>query len=58
MTYPIESHKIYRSRSINRVIKRVYEEYKLIKNKTDNILIITNLDTKIEYKFIINTYKQ
>ncbi len=53
MTYPHESYKIYKSKSIYNIIKKCYEECKLSNVSFDKI-IITDVDKNIEYEFVIN----
>lgn len=52
ITSPIISNKIYKSKSMDRVIKKIYNDYK--NNDLPDTFSITNLDTNIEYKFKIN----
>lgn len=58
LTYPFNGNKIYRSKSKDKVIKKCYHEYKTMLNETNNttnnnIFGITDLDNKIEYRFIL-----
>jgi len=54
LTFPFEGSKIYKSRSINYAVKKCYEEY--IKSEyynRNNVFHVTDIDSKIEYKFHI-----
>ena len=50
MTYPYESNKIYKSRSLNKVAKKCYDEFKKFNDMDEGMFCITNLDKNIEYK--------
>lgn len=50
LTYPFEGDKIYKSKSITKVVHKCYHD--LIKfNIKNDVFCITNLDKNIEYKF-------
>lgn len=57
MTFPIESHKIHKSKSLKKVVKKCYNEYKKITDLNEGIFCITNLDKDIEYKFKVKKNK-
>jgi len=50
LSYPIEGNKIYKSRSLNKVVKKCLFELEQNDINKDMFCII-NLDTKIEYRF-------
>jgi len=51
MTFPIESNKIYKSKSLNTVVKKCYDEFKNFSDIGEGLFGITNLDRNIEYRF-------
>jgi len=50
LSYPIEGNKIYKSRSLNKVVKKCLLELEQ-NNINKDIFCIINLDNKIEYRF-------
>lgn len=57
MTFPTEGNKIYKSRSINKVIRKCYDEYKNYNDIDEGMFCVTNLDKDVEYKFKVNDNK-
>ena len=57
LSYPIEGNKIYKSRSLNKVVKKCLFELEQNDINKDMFCII-NLDTKIEYRFKKNNNKK
>jgi hypothetical protein len=51
LTYPYEGTKIYRSKSLAKVAKRCYIEFKELNDINEGIFSITNIDTNTEYNF-------
>lgn len=54
LIYPIESNKIYKSKSFDKVVTKCWNDYKRLYEGNEKIFSIMNLDTKVEYKFRIN----
>lgn len=57
MTFPFEGSKIYKSRSINKIVNKCYREYKNHSDINDGMFCVTNLDKDIEYKFRVTENK-
>lgn len=57
LTFPFESNKIYRSKSLKKVITKCYHDYKKFSDIDEGLFCITNLDKDIEYKFIMKNKK-
>jgi len=57
MTFPIQSNKIHKSKSLKNIVHKCYNEYKIFSDIGDGMFCITNLDKNIEYKFKINNKK-
>lgn len=53
MTFPFESNKIHKSKSLKKVVKKCYGEYKSFSDINDGMFCITNLDKNTEYRFKI-----
>jgi hypothetical protein len=53
LTYPFEGSKIYKSRSRNNAIRKCYDEYIKSEKHISNEFRITDIDTRVEYKFMI-----
>lgn len=51
MTYPFESNKIHKSKSLKKVVKKCYKEFKSFSDINEGLFCITNLDKDIEYRF-------
>jgi len=64
MTYPYESNKVYKSRSLNKVAKKCSNEFQKLNDMNEGMFCITNLDKNEEYQFkiknntLINNSKQ
>lgn len=57
MTFPFESNKIYKSRSLNKVVNKCYNEFKNFNDISDGMFGVTNIDKKIEHRFKIKNNK-
>lgn len=53
MTYPFESNKIYKSRSLKKVAHKCSKEFQRIDDIGEGMFCVTNLDKKVEYRFKI-----
>ena len=51
MTFPVESNKIYKSKSLKKVVKKCYDEFKNFSDIGEGLFGITNLDKDVEYRF-------
>lgn len=51
LTFPIESNKIYKSKSLKHVAQKCYKEFKAFSDIGEGMFSITNLDKDIEYRF-------
>ena len=54
LTYPIVGNKTYESASFNKAIEKCYKEYKQIMDIREGMFIVTELDSKTEYQFIVS----
>ena len=57
MTYPHKGSVIFKSRSLNKVAKRCYKEFKNLNDKKEGIFIVTDLDNNVEYQFKVKNKK-
>ena len=57
LTYPFYGNKIYESSSFNSAVKGCYKEFKQMSEVTDNVFMVTELGSKMTYKFEINKKK-
>jgi|LakMenE18May11ns_1017448.scaffolds.fasta_scaffold9847926_2 hypothetical protein len=57
MTFPFESHKVYKSKSVKKIVRKCYNEYKNFSDIGEGMFAITNLDKNIEYRFKIKNKK-
>jgi hypothetical protein len=57
MTYPFESNKVYKSRSLNKVAKKCSNEFQKMNDINEGMFCITNLDKNKEYRFKIKNNK-
>lgn len=57
MTYPFESNKVYKSRSLNKVAHKCSNEFQKMDDIGEGMFCITNLDKNVEYKFKIKNNK-
>lgn len=57
LTYPIEGNKIYKSRSLRKVVGKCLKDYKKNYFNENGIFHITNLDRDVEYRFKIKKNK-
>lgn len=57
MTFPFEGHKIYKSRSFNKVVDKCYTEFKKFNDIGDGMFCVTNLDKEVEYQFKVKNKK-
>ena len=57
MTYPFESNKVYKSRSLNKVAQKCSNEFQKMDDIGEGMFCITNLDKNVEYRFKIKNNK-
>src|SRR5436190_1082220 len=51
MTFPFEGNKIYKSKSLSKVVKKCYKDYKKFSDINEGLFCVTNIDKDIEYRF-------
>ena len=57
LTYPMYGNKIYESKSFDKAVKKCYHEFKQLSDVHEGMFVITNLNTKTEYTFQVNSKK-
>lgn len=57
MTYPFESNKVYKSRSLRKVAEKYSREFKTFNDINEGLFCITNIDKNTEYRFQIRNNK-
>src|SRR5436190_8652523 len=57
MTFPFEGNKIYKSKSLSKVVKKCYKDYKKFSDINEGLFCVTNIDKDIEYRFQVKNHK-
>ena len=57
MTFPFEGHKIYKSKSLNKIVNKCYKEFIRFSDIGDGLFCVTNIDKEVEYRFKVKNKK-
>jgi hypothetical protein len=57
LTYPFEGWSIYKSSSVEKAVKKCYNEFKNLNDVDEGLFGVTDLDNNIEYQFRIDKNK-
>src|SRR5439155_1694297 len=57
MTFPFEGNKIYKSKSLSKVVKKCYKDYKKFSNINEGLFCVNNNNKKKKYKLKIKKNK-